>query len=73
MARHYDVYVEGITNSTEEQKVAQSRCQGLDITIMLEDYQDLPDDKFDRIIALGALEYVELKTIKIFLKRLLAV
>ncbi|MFC6211840.1 MULTISPECIES: cyclopropane fatty acyl phospholipid synthase [Rahnella] len=68
MARHYDVYVEGITNSTEEQKVAQSRCQGLDITIMLEDYQDLPDDKFDRIIALGALEYVELKNYQNFFK-----
>ncbi|MFO6296648.1 cyclopropane fatty acyl phospholipid synthase [Rahnella selenatireducens] len=69
-ARHYDVYVEGTTNSTEEQKIAQSRCQGLDITIMLEDYQDLLDDKFDRIIALGALEYLELKNYQNFFKAL---
>lgn len=68
IARHYDVYVEGITNSTEEQKVAQSRCQGLDITIMLEDYQDLSDDKFDRVIALGTLEYIELKNYSDFFK-----
>lgn len=66
MARHYDVYVEGITDSTQQQKIAQARCRGLDVTIMLGDFRDCMDDKFDRIISLGTLQNIELKCYQTF-------
>lgn len=66
MARHYDVYVEGITDSTEQQKIAQARCEGLNVTIMLGDFRDPLDDQFDRIIALGTLQNIGLKSYKTF-------
>lgn len=66
MASHYDVYVEGLTDSTQQQKIAQGRCQGLDVTIMLGDYRDRMDDKFDRVIALGTLQNIALKSYQSF-------
>lgn len=66
MARHYDVYVEGITDSTQQQKIAQARCRGLDVTIMLGDFRDCIDDKFDRIISLGTLQNISLTSYQTF-------
>ncbi|AIR71702.1 cyclopropane fatty acyl phospholipid synthase [Dickeya fangzhongdai] len=56
-ARHYGVSVTGITISREQQALAQQRCQGLDVTILLRDYRDM-DQQFDRITAVGILEHV---------------
>jgi cyclopropane-fatty-acyl-phospholipid synthase len=56
-ARHYGVSVFGVTISAEQQKLAQDRCQGLDVTILLQDYRDL-DDSFDRIVSVGMFEHV---------------
>ena len=70
MARHYGVYVEGITDSTEQQKVAQARCRDLDVTIMLGDFHDCIDDQFDRIISLGTLQNIELRNYQAFFKRI---
>ncbi|EIO0875103.1 class I SAM-dependent methyltransferase, partial [Salmonella enterica subsp. enterica serovar Bredeney] len=47
MATHYGVSVVGVTISAEQQKMAQTRCEGLDVSILLEDYRDL-NDQFDR-------------------------
>lgn len=66
MARHYDVYVEGLTDSTKQQKIAQARCQGLNVTIMLGDFRDRMDDKFDRIISLETLQNIGLKSFQTF-------
>ncbi|EOM2311982.1 class I SAM-dependent methyltransferase, partial [Escherichia coli] len=43
MASNYDVSVVGVTISAEQQKMAQERCEGLDVTILLQDYRDLND------------------------------
>lgn len=56
-ARNYGVSVVGVTISAEQQKMAQERCQGLDVTILLQDYRDL-NDAFDRIVSVGMFEHV---------------
>ena len=57
MASHYGVSVEGVTISAEQQKLAQKRCEGLDVKILLEDYRDL-HEQFDRIVSVGMFEHV---------------
>ena len=57
MATHYGVSVVGVTISAEQQKMAQARCAGLDVSILLQDYRDL-HDQFDRIVSVGMFEHV---------------
>lgn len=57
MTTHYGVSVVGVTISAEQQKMAQTRCEGLDVSILLEDYRDL-NDQFDRIVSVGMFEHV---------------
>lgn len=56
-ARHYGVSVDGVTISAEQQKLAQQRCQGADVSILLQDYRDL-DKSYDRIVSVGMFEHV---------------
>ncbi|AHJ74126.1 cyclopropane fatty acyl phospholipid synthase [Kosakonia sacchari] len=57
MAQNYGVSVVGVTISAEQQKLAQKRCEGLDVDIRLQDYRDL-DEQFDRIVSVGMFEHV---------------
>ncbi|HFF8435399.1 cyclopropane fatty acyl phospholipid synthase [Serratia marcescens] len=56
-AQNYGVSVHGVTISAEQQKLAQARCTGLDVEILLQDYRDL-DRQFDRIVSVGMFEHV---------------
>ena len=56
-AKNYGVSVVGVTISAEQQKLAQARCAGLDVQILLQDYRDL-DRQFDRIVSVGMFEHV---------------
>lgn len=56
-ARRYGVSVCGVTISREQQKLAQQRCQDLDVTILLQDYRDLAGE-FDRVVSVGMFEHV---------------
>lgn len=56
-ARHYGVSVTGVTISAEQQKMAQKRCEGLDVIILLQDYRDL-NQQYDRIVSVGMFEHV---------------
>ncbi|CAI1085953.1 Cyclopropane-fatty-acyl-phospholipid synthase [Serratia rubidaea] len=56
-AQHYGVKVFGVTISAEQQKMAQQRCAGLDVEILLQDYRDL-HQQFDRIVSVGMFEHV---------------
>ena len=60
-AQNYGVSVHGVTISAEQQKLAQARCAGLDVEILLQDYRDL-DRQFDRIVSVGMFEHVGPKT-----------
>ncbi|WP_226568516.1 cyclopropane fatty acyl phospholipid synthase [Mangrovibacter yixingensis] len=57
LAREYGVSVCGVTISREQQALAQQRCAGLDVTILLQDYRDL-NEQFDRIVSVGMFEHV---------------
>ncbi|MEX1843632.1 cyclopropane fatty acyl phospholipid synthase [Enterobacter cloacae] len=56
-AKQYGVKVTGVTISAEQQKLAQARCEGLDVEILLQDYRDL-HQQFDRIVSVGMFEHV---------------
>ncbi len=56
-AKNYGVSVVGVTISAEQQKLAQARCAGLDVEILLQDYRDL-HQQFDRIVSVGMFEHV---------------
>ncbi|TCV99247.1 cyclopropane fatty acyl phospholipid synthase [Biostraticola tofi] len=56
-ATHYGVSVHGVTISVEQQALAQQRCAGLDVTILLQDYRCLAL-QFDRIVSVGMFEHV---------------
>lgn len=64
-AENYGVKVTGVTISAEQQKLAQQRCAGLDVEILLQDYRDL-DGKFDRIVSVGMFEHVGPKNYKTY-------
>lgn len=59
-AENYGARVVGITISAEQQKLAQQRCQGLDIDIRMQDYRDV-NQQFDHIVSLGMFEHVGYK------------
>ncbi|TMO20595.1 cyclopropane-fatty-acyl-phospholipid synthase, partial [Pseudoalteromonas sp. S4492] len=40
-AENYGVEVTGLTISKEQQQLAQERCKGLPVTILLQDYRSL--------------------------------
>jgi cyclopropane-fatty-acyl-phospholipid synthase len=56
-AQHYGVEVVGITVSREQQKLAQQRCEGLPVEIILMDYRKL-EGEFDKIVSVGMFEHV---------------
>lgn len=56
-AKNYGVSVQGVTISKEQQKLAQQRCAGLDVDILLQDYRDL-NNQYDRIVSVGMFEHV---------------
>ncbi|CAI1680239.1 Cyclopropane-fatty-acyl-phospholipid synthase [Serratia quinivorans] len=56
-AENYGVTAHGVTISAEQQKLAQERCAGLDVEILLQDYRDL-NRQFDRIVSVGMFEHV---------------
>ena len=57
MAKEYGVSVVGVTISKEQQQLAQKRCEGLPVQIMLQDYRDL-NEEYDRIVSVGMFEHV---------------
>lgn len=73
-ARHYGVRVTGITISEEQQRLAQERCRGLPVEIVLQDYRAL-EGRFDRIVSVGMFEHVGRKNYRTYFEtvaRLLA-
>ncbi|HQS03482.1 MAG: cyclopropane-fatty-acyl-phospholipid synthase [Halothiobacillus sp. 24-54-40] len=56
-AKHYGVEVVGITVSKEQMQFAQTRCDGLPVTIKLMDYRDL-SEQYDKVVSVGMFEHV---------------
>lgn len=66
-AEKYGITGVGVTISTEQQKLAQEMCQGLDIEIRLQDYRDV-NEQFDHIVSLGMIEHVGYKNYRQYMK-----
>jgi cyclopropane-fatty-acyl-phospholipid synthase len=61
-ASKYGVQVVGLTVSKEQAVVAQERCAGLPVEIVLEDYRNY-SGKFDRVVSIEMIEAVGRKNI----------
>lgn len=66
-AKNYQVKVVGITISKEQKKIAEIRCEDLDVEIRFQDYRDL-HQQFDRIVSIGMLEHVGPKNYKEYMQ-----
>lgn len=66
-ARNYGVEAVGLTISTEQAKLARTRCAGLPIDIRLQDYRDLTD-QFDAIVSVGMFEHVGYKNYRQYMQ-----
>ncbi|RZL32216.1 MAG: cyclopropane fatty acyl phospholipid synthase [Rubrivivax sp.] len=60
-AEYFGVRVTGITISKEQLAVAEERCRGLPVKLMLQDYRSLEPPggrRFDKIVSVGMFEHV---------------
>ena len=57
-AQHYGAKVMGITLSLPQKLFAEESCRGLSVTFQVQDYRDLPDQSFDRVVSIGMFEHV---------------
>ncbi len=64
-ASRYGVSVVGLTVSKEQAALARQRCAGLDVEIVLEDYQKYSGE-FDRVVSIEMIEAVGRKNIPSF-------
>jgi cyclopropane-fatty-acyl-phospholipid synthase len=64
-AKHYGVSVVGLTISKEQAALAKERCKGLDVEIVLEDYQKYTGS-FDRIVSIEMIEAVGRKNLPVY-------
>lgn len=64
-ARHYGVSVVGLTVSKEQAALARERCEGLDVQILIQDYQTYTGT-FDRVVSIEMIEAVGRKNIPTF-------
>jgi cyclopropane-fatty-acyl-phospholipid synthase len=63
-AEHHGVKVTGVTISREQLALAEERCAGLPVTLLLQDYRSLEcsgSRRFDKIVSVGMFEHVGLK------------
>ena len=67
-AEKHGAEVVGVTVSKEQVKLAQERCKGLPVETRLQNYEDLDDEKFDRIVSLGMFEHVGYKNYRKFME-----
>ena len=66
-ARHYGVEAVGITVSKEQASLAEERCSGLPVKIVVQDYRDLTG-QFDAVASVGMFEHVGYKNYRTFMK-----
>jgi cyclopropane-fatty-acyl-phospholipid synthase len=64
-AERYGAEVMGITVSLEQAALARKKCDGLPVTILVQDYREVIG-KFDHIISLGMFEHVGVKNYRTY-------
>ncbi len=66
-AQHYGAKVLGITLSQPQKSFAEESCRGLPVSFQVQDYRELPDQSFDRVVSIGMFEHVGHKNARTFL------
>ncbi len=66
-AKNYGAEVIGVTVSKEQAKMAEDRCDGLPVEIILQDYREI-QGKFDAIVSIGMFEHVGHKNYRTFMQ-----
>ena len=67
-AKNYGVEVVGTTLSLSQKLLAEEKCRHFPIKIILEDYRDLDEGVFDRIVSVGMFEHVGEKNYRTFME-----
>lgn len=57
-AETHDIDAVGLTISQEQARLARARCRGLPVEIRYQDYRELKDEAFDRVVSVGMFEHV---------------
>ena len=70
MATTYGCSVVGITISEKQAEFARTHCAGLPVEIRVQDYRDVIDEKFDRIVSVGMFEHVGYKNYRSFMEKM---
>ncbi len=68
-AERHGVQVLGLTLSEPQQEVAQAECAGLPVEIRVQDYRDLHEQPFDRVVSVGMFEHVGHKNYRVFMEQ----
>ncbi len=67
IAGKYGVEVVGVTLSENQAEYAKKVCEGLPVSILVQDYRDV-EGQFDRIVEIGMFEHVGLKNYRMFME-----
>ncbi len=70
-ARNYGVHVVGLTISEEQAAYARTRCQGLTVEVVVQDYREYASscgECFDRIVSVGMFEQVGPRNYSTYMK-----
>lgn len=70
LAEKHDVFVDGITISTEQAKYAEEWVGNLPVNIRVVDYRNLDAGPYDRIVSVGMFEHVGYKNYRTFMKHM---
>ncbi len=65
-AERYGVRVVGITLSENQLELGRKLCSGLPVELRLQDYRDLPAERFDAVVSIGMFEHVGYKNYRAF-------
>ena len=68
LAREYGVSVVGITVSSEQKEWSENCAKGLKVEFRLQDYRDVYDGPFDRVVSVGMFEHVGPKNYREYMK-----
>lgn len=67
-AERYGAHVVGVTVSKEQVEWARQHAKGLPVEIRLQDYREIDDGPYDKIVSVGMFEHVGHKNYKVFMR-----
>ena len=69
-AKHYGVSVVGVTISEQQYHYAKDICRDFPIEIRMQDYRDIQNEHFDRIVSIGMFEHVGHHNYSTYMKKI---